>query len=90
MAGTFLESVSNFKLFKTKDAIDMGFFGLKDDIRHERIDDFLADYIAVAINDRYFNYKGIPDFIFKSHHAGITKDEMSVPLIVIRKWYYGL
>lgn len=74
-----------FKLFKTKDAIDMGFFGLKDDIRHERIDDFLADYIAVAINDRYFNYKGIPDFIFKSHHAGITKDEMSVPLIVIRK-----
>ena len=74
-----------FLLFKTEDAIKKGFFGLKDDIKHERIDDFLADYIAVAINDRYFNYKGVPDFIFASHHAGITKDEMSVPLIVIRK-----
>ena len=74
-----------FKLMKTEEAIKKGFFGLNGDPRSVRIDDFLADYVAPAINNRYFNYKGVPDFIFKSHHAGITKDEMSVPLIIIRK-----
>ncbi len=74
-----------FELYKTEDAIEKGFFGLKDDIRSERIDDFLADYIAFGINDRYINYKKEPDFIFKSHHAGITKEEMEVPVIVYRK-----
>ena len=74
-----------FELIKTEDAIEKGFFGLKDDIRSDRIDDFLADYIALGINDRYINYKKEDTFIFKSHHAGITKDEMEVPVIVYRK-----
>ncbi len=72
-------------LMKTNEAIEKGFFGLKDDKRSPRIDDFLADYVAFAINDRYFNYKGENNFIFKSHHAGITKDEMEIPLIILRK-----
>ncbi len=76
----------DYFLLLTKDeAIKKGFFGLKDDIKHERIDDFLADYVACAINNRYFNYKGVNNHLFKSHHAGITKDEMEVPIIVYRK-----
>ncbi len=74
-----------YELYKTEDAIKLGFFGLRDDLRSERIDDFLADYVAIAINNRYINYKKEADFIFKSHHAGITKDEMEVPIIVVRK-----
>ncbi len=74
-----------YKLYKTEEAIKLGFFGLENDKKSERIDDFLADYIAIAINERYFNYKKEADFIFKSHHAGITKDEMEVPVIVFRK-----
>lgn len=74
-----------YLLMKSSEAIEKGFFGLKDDIRHERIDDFFADYVAFAINDRYFNYKGVNNHLFKSHHAGITKDEMLVPIIVVRK-----
>lgn len=74
-----------YKLYKTKDAINEGLFGKKDDEINNRIDDFLADYVAIAINKYYFIYKEKPTHIFKSHHAGITKDEMLVPVCIIGK-----
>lgn len=74
-----------YKLYKTEDAIELGFFGTKNDIRHPRIKDFLADYIAVAIDKYYFEYKQGDGFIFKSHHAGITKDEIEIPLLIVRR-----
>lgn len=77
----------NFKLYKSKEAINIGLFGdPKRSKKHHRIDDFLGDYFAVAIGDKYFSYVS-PDkrFPFKSHHAGMTKDEMIIPLIVIHK-----
>ena len=74
-----------YKLFKTTDAINMGFFGLKDDQVNSRIDDFLGDYVALGINKYVFNYQGKDNFDFKSHHAGITKDEMFVPICIVRK-----
>ncbi len=76
---------SIYKLYKTKDAIAEGFFGNKNDIAHARCKDFLADYVAVATNIYYFNYKSPDNFIFKSHHAGITKEEMMVPICLVRK-----
>lgn len=76
---------SIYKLYKTNDAIKLGFFGLDGDYYNKRCDDFLADYVAVATNEYFFNYKGLSDFTFKSHHAGITSDEMLVPICVIRK-----
>lgn len=74
-----------YKLYKTKDAIKKGFFGKPDDNINPRIDDFLADYVAVATKDYYFNYKGKDSHLFLSHHAGITRNEMLVPVIVIRR-----
>lgn len=76
---------SIYKLYKTSDAISLGFFGGKDDIKNSRCDDFLGDYVAVAISNYYFNYKGSDNFPFKSHHAGITEDEMLVPVCIVRK-----
>lgn len=74
-----------YKLMKTSDAIKEGYFGDPNGYIHERIEDFLGDYVAFGINKYYFNYKGENSILFKSHHAGITKEEMEVPVIVIRK-----
>lgn len=74
-----------YTLMKTEDAIALGYFGNPNLKRNERIADFLGDYIAFGINEYYFNYCGGKDFVFKSHHAGITKDEMEVPVIIVRK-----
>lgn len=76
---------SVYKLYKTSDAIELGFFGQKGDVKNPRCDDFLADYVAVATSNYYFNYKGENNFVFKAHHAGITKNEMKVPVCIIRK-----
>ena len=75
-----------YSLYSKRDAIKMGFFGDPNGYIHARIDDFLGDYVAVATNQFYFNFKGENNHLFKSHHAGITKDEMEVPVIVIRKY----
>ena len=75
-----------FSLYSKRDAIKMGFFGDPNGYIHARIDDFLGDYVAIATNQFYFNFKGENNHLFKSHHAGITKDEMEVPVIVIRKY----
>ena len=75
---------SIYKLYKTSEAIELGFFGLEEN-KHSRIKDFLADYVAVGISKYYLNYKGESDFKFKSHHAGITKDEMLVPICIYKK-----
>lgn len=74
-----------YKLMKKEDAIKLGYFGDPNLKIHERIDDFLGDYIAFGINEYYFNYYGDKDFVFKSHHAGLTKEEMLVPVIIVRK-----
>lgn len=76
---------SIYKLYKKSDAVKLGFFGLDDDYYNKRCDDFLADYVACACNEYYFVYKENSPHIFKSHHAGITSDEMLVPICVIRK-----
>lgn len=83
---TFNQLFGNiYKLMKSEDAIKEGYFGPANTPIHSRISDFLGDYVAMATNKYYFNYKGPDGHIFKSHHAGITKDEMEVPVIVIRK-----
>jgi len=50
---------------------------------HAMIDRFLGDFIGVAI-DKYTlrSTKGIP---FQGHHAGLTTDEMMIPLVIHTK-----
>ena len=74
-----------YDILPSSEAMRQEFFGKKEEIPHTRVYDFLADYVAVAKTDYFFNYKGKDDIVFKSHHAGITADEMLVPVIVYRK-----
>lgn len=74
-----------YDIMPSSEALHQEFFGKKEEIPHTRVYDFLADYVAVAKKDYCFNYKGIEPIVFKSHHAGITADEMLVPVIVFRK-----
>lgn len=75
----------SYLLLKSKDAIKEEYFGCSSDPVNPRCEDFLADYVAVGIGDYHFNYKNENSYIFKSHHAGITKDEMEIPIILVKK-----
>lgn len=74
-----------YEILPSSEAIRLEYFGKKDEQVHTRAYDFLGDYVAVAKNEYYFNYKGENGEVFQSHHAGITADEMLVPVIVYRK-----
>lgn len=52
-------------------------------LKHPLLDDFLGDYLAISVSKYAFNMLGIP--VFKAHHAGLTKDEILVPLIIYEK-----
>lgn len=75
-----------YNLYKTEEAIALGFFGKKGDSINERCKDFLADYVAIAISKYYFEYVEKKErHLFKSHHAGITQDEMLVPICMVKR-----
>ena len=57
-------------------------------IKHHKIDDFVGDYIAMSvagsmIRIETFLADGKP--VKKSTHCGLSKDEMEVPVIVLKK-----
>ena len=73
-----------FLLLSREDVYRTGIFGRG--IRHPKFDDFIGDYIACAISDRHIMYK-IPSSdgsSLKGLHAGLTEDEMLVPVILHR------
>lgn len=76
-----------YDLYSKDDFLKLGFLG---DINkfgyNQRLDDFLGDFIAIASNELYLEYVDFKDdaFHFKSAHAGITKNEMETPLIIIK------
>jgi hypothetical protein len=74
-----------FLLLTAKEALLTGFFG--SGRPHERTDDFIGDYVAVATADIALWYRnengGYSDFA--AAHAGLRKEEMIVPLIIIEK-----
>lgn len=74
-----------YKIYPKNYVIGNGFLGNVDiSPKNPRIDDFMADYVAIAISDIYIKYSK-NSISMKSHHAGMTEDEMLVPLIIIEK-----
>lgn len=51
---------------------------------HPNLQASLGDYIAIGVGNRYFELHYYPDDMI-THHAGITEDEMNIPLIIIEK-----
>ena len=79
----FLKNYGNeFKLYSKEEVIEYQLFGEK--IKNSIVTDNIGDFIAIAIKNTCLRYdqKGKA---FKTYHAGITKDEMEVPLIVLKK-----
>ena len=69
-----------FTLYKKEEFIKEGYLG--------RISDkaipFLLDYVSVA-NDKYSFCYEHSDFHMKAAHAGSTKEEMMIPLVLVKK-----
>lgn len=71
-----------FLLLKKEEALQMNLFGYGK--KHPKLDEFLGDYLAIAIDHYYFKMAEGNSFM-KGQHAGILEEEMMVPLIVHRK-----
>lgn len=52
-------------------------------IRHPKTDDFIGDFIGIAVDKYMFSLSDVKTY--KAHHAGLSEDEMMVPLIVYKK-----
>lgn len=53
---------------------------------HPRAAEFMGDMLAIAVGNKILQYrmKGVPQpKSFAAHHAGLTADEMRVPLVLI-------
>ena len=51
-------------------------------IPHERTDGFIGDFMAIATGNKFIT--SLTGKELKAHHAGMTDEEMNVPLIIIR------
>jgi hypothetical protein len=73
----------DFILLSRQEVIEQGLFGKGE--KHPRFEEFLGDYLAIATGDvSIFNSREEAD-AFVGVHAGLTENEMMIPLIVIEK-----
>lgn len=70
---------NDFYLYSKKEVLEKKIFGIGNE--HNRFQDSLGDYIAIAISNKYFRYNE-NSVNLVSMHAGITEDEVMVPLII--------
>ena len=82
---SYFESIySNvYDLYSKDEFLDAGFMG-QSETMPSRLSDFLADFVAIAKTDYTFALKE-KTLEMKSNHAGITGEEMIIPLIVLKK-----
>jgi len=70
-----------YKLYTKEEILDSKLFGYGK--HHELVDTFLGDYMALAIDKYMFTLGNGKNY--KAHHAGMSEDEMMVPLIIYSK-----
>lgn len=74
----------DFILLTRQEAFEKGIFGPGQP--HQKTLDFIGDFIACAIGPKLFDYMPViktKKFEFTATHAGLTREEMIVPLIVV-------
>ena len=69
-----------FILLTKKEILERNLFGKGN--KNSHIDEVLGDYIAFAISDVALEWENENKKI-TARHAGLTKEEMTVPLIII-------
>lgn len=74
-----------FLLLSREEIYRTGIFGRG--ARHPKFDDFIGDYVACATGDASvtYNVPGIEGHHLIGMHAGLTEDEMLVPVAIDRK-----
>ncbi len=83
---TFSETFGDkFELYTHDEFLQSGLLG--DGNFHQKVHEFIGDYIAVAVSDIALWYRDINGKMsnFKGSHAGLTKEEMTVPLIIAER-----
>ena len=73
----------DFILLSAEEYLRQGYAG--EGPMHHKFREFLGDYMALATGSRILQYQtpdGIDSVEFKAHHAGLTQNEMIVPMIV--------
>jgi len=70
---------TSYVLIPAEEVLQTGLFGPAKP--HPRFWEFLGDYLAIAVDDAYFQLMNFP-VAMKGQHAGLVKEEMLVPLIV--------
>jgi hypothetical protein len=91
MQHTFIERFNKhfgdcFILYSKEEVIQNKLFG--NGVSHKKIHDFLGDYLACATGNTMIRYKTLNSQVrqtYKGQHAGLTPQEMLVPLIMIDK-----
>lgn len=72
---------ADFKLYEKNEFLKTGLLGIGK--KHPCIDAFFGDFVAIAISNKNLRYKSErPVKHLMADHAGISDDEMVIPLIV--------
>lgn len=81
---TFNEEFGDkFMLLSHRRVLDSHLFG--DNKNHDRFEEFIGDYLAIAKDKYTFAYKEKNNKTHKGQHAGMLEDELMIPVIVIKK-----
>ena len=80
---TFTEYFPDFILMSKQEALKQNLFGTGD--KHPMFDKMTGTHFAIAVGKRIIKHDNNNNVKFKAHHAGLTKDEMIIPLIIYRK-----
>ena len=72
----------DFILISKQEVINRKLFG--DGLPHKKFDSCLGDYLAIAISDKCID-DVYAETQLKGLHAGLTEDEVLIPLIVVEK-----
>ena len=70
-----------FLLMSKKEYMERELFGRG--TPHPRFDEMTGDYLAIAVGDISLYNKSSKNFV--ANHAGLTEDEMIIPLIAVKK-----
>ncbi len=82
--GIFRKHFGDSFILLTRDEVISGkLFGIGND--HESLGEMIGDYVALAVSDRSIFNTHIEAQEMPGGHAGLTREEISIPLIVIEK-----
>lgn len=75
---------NDYTLMSKEEFLDSGYLGHYS--AHPKTIDFIGDYVAIATGNKILKYRTLnltTEHHFKAHHAGLTSEEMLIPLIIM-------